>query len=190
MQNIKNILMEVDQLKSVYRRSYLADSSRKENAAEHSWHLGVALLALKEFIPSDINLDHAIRIALVHDICEIGAGDISIYSQDRVKKSEEENKYISELVSEQKGFALEIEQLWLEYEDQETPESHWVKVADRLLPFLLNLATEGKTWREQSIGKNQVLEINQVIAKEAPLIFQWMIKEIDRAVELGWLQNP
>jgi putative hydrolase of HD superfamily len=189
MRNVQNILMELDQLKNVYRRSYLADSSRKENSAEHSWHLGVALLALKQYIPSEIDLDHAVRMALVHDICEIGPGDISIYSPDRVNKAVSEKEYIAGLISDHKGFALEIERLWEEYEQQKTPESRWVKVADRLLPFLLNLATEGRTWREQSIRKQQVLEINRVIAEEAPIIFQWMIKEIDRAVELGWLQN-
>ena len=77
----------------------------------------------------------------------------------------------------------------MEYEEQKTPESRWVKVVDRLLPFLMNLATEGKTWKEQNIKKSQVVEINEVIADEAPTIYQWMTDEIDKAVELGWLKN-
>jgi len=189
MRDIKNLLIELDRLKSVYRRTYLSDRSRNENSAEHSWHLAVALLALKELMPSEINMDHAVRIALVHDICEIGPGDISVYSPDRLGKSVSEREFMSKFASEHKGFALEAEQLWLEYEEQKTPESRWVKVVDRLLPFILNLATEGKTWREQAIKKSQVVEINKVIADEAPKIYQWMVGEIDRAVELGWLQN-
>ena len=189
MVDIQKLLMELDRLKSVYRRAYLSDRSRNENSAEHSWHLAIALLALKGAMQLEISVDHAVRIALVHDICEIGAGDVSIYDPDRSAKEEAEGEYVSKLASEHKGFAIEIEQLWQEYENQETPESRWVKVVDRLLPFLMNLATEGKTWREQGIGRSQVVEINRVVAHEAPGVYQWMTDEINRAVELGWLQN-
>ena len=189
LRDIQRLLIELDRLKSVYRRTYLSDCSRNENSAEHSWHLAIALLALKGAMQLEINVDHAVRIALVHDICEIGAGDVSVYDPDHSVKTESEGAYVSKLASEHKGFALEIEQLWHEYEKQETPESRWVKVVDRLLPFLMNLATEGKTWREGGIRRSQVVEINRVVADEAPRVYQWMVEEIDRAVELGWLQN-
>ena len=189
MHGIQSLLMELDRLKSVRRRAYLSDSSRNENSAEHSWHLAVAILALKEVMQSDVNINHAVRIALVHDVCEIGAGDVSIYSPDRCEKTVAEREYISRFASEHKGFAFEVEKLWLEYEEQKTPESRWVKVVDRLLPFLMNLATEGRTWKEQNIKKSQVVAINKVVADEAPIVYQWMTDEIDKAVELGWLKN-
>ena len=189
MHEIKNLLVELDRLKSVYRKSYLSDCSRNENSAEHSWHLAMALFALKGLMAEGINIDHAVKIALVHDICEIGAGDVSVYSPERLGKSVSEREYISKFASEYQGFAVEVEQLWQEYEDQKTPESRWVKIVDRLMPFIMNLATEGKTWREQRIRKSQVLELNKFMVTEAPTIYQWIEGEIEKAVELGWLLN-
>ena len=189
MRDVQRLLMDLDGLKSVYRSAYLSDRSRHENSAEHSWHVAIALLALNDSMQLDIDVDHAVRIALVHDICEIGAGDVSVYDPERSSRATAERAYMSELAAEHKGFALEIEELWNEYEKQETPESRWVKVVDRLLPFLMNLATEGKTWREQGIRYSQVIEINRVVANKSPEIYRWMETEIDRAVELGWLQN-
>lgn len=129
------------------------------------------------------------RIALVHDICEIGAGDISVYSPERAQKAAAEQSYMARLARDHQRFALDIEDLWREYEAQETLESRWVKVVDRLLPFLLNLATDGKTWRKLGVGRSQVVQINKVIATEAPEIYRWMEDEIDRAVEVGWLDG-
>ena len=189
MRDIQRLLIELDRLKSVYRNAFLSDRSRNENSAEHSWHLGIALLALREVMPLELNVDHAVRIALVHDICEIGAGDISVYDPDREQISNSERAYISQLVDKHQGFALDIQDLWCEYEEQRTLESRWVKVVDRLLPFLMNLATEGKTWRKLGITRDQVVEINSVIASEAPEIYRWMEKEIEKAVGLGWLAS-
>ena len=187
MRSKQKLLIELDELKNVYRNAYVSDRSRHENSAEHSWHAAIALLVLKANLPFSFDVDHAIRIALVHDICEIGAGDISVYDPQRARKSAEEEAYLSKLVDEQQGFALEINKLWSEFERQETPESRAVKVVDRLLPFMLNLATEGSTWKQLGISRSQAVAINSVIAREAPEIYGWMEVEIDRAVQMGWL---
>ena len=79
--------------------------------------------------------------------------------------------------------------LWVEYEEQSTKESQWVKVVDRLLPFMMNINTAGKTWIEQGIKKSQVLSINEVVAKMAPEIYAWMLVKIEIAVEKKWLIN-
>ncbi|MFH1311714.1 MAG: HD domain-containing protein [Candidatus Eisenbacteria bacterium] len=181
--------MELDRLKSIYRRAYVSDGSRRENSAEHSWHLALALLALQEWMPEDIDVDHAIRIALVHDICEIGAGDISVYDPDRSKQAAREAAYIAEFSTNHAGLGSEVATLWREYEDQQTQESRWVKIADRFLPFLLNLASEGRTWKEQGISRSQVLEVNKSILAISPDFHEWMVGKIDKAVELGWLKD-
>jgi putative hydrolase of HD superfamily len=187
MQNIYSILIELDKLKSTYRRSYITGLSRNENSAEHSWHLAMALLALKDMMPAEVNIDHALRIALAHDVCEIGPGDVSIHSPDRSKKAIEEKAYMEEFAAEHQGFALEIKALWEEYEARQTLESRWVEVVDRLLPFLLNIATEGKVWREENLGKSRIIEINAPIAKTAPELYAWLLTEIEKAVQKGWL---
>lgn len=187
MDNLYNFLMELDKLKSVYRRAYLSDLSRNENSAEHSWHLAMTLLTLKDELAIDIDITRALKMALVHDIGEIGAGDISVYDPRHSEKTVGEREYLQRLSSHPIRFSEEIKSLWEEYEAQQTKESHWVKVADRLLPFVMNLATEGKTWIEQEVAASQVKEVHKVIDRQAPEIYQWMLAQIDKAVARGWL---
>ncbi len=187
MHDIQNLLIELDKLKSVYRKSYLSDGSRNENSAEHSWHLAMALMVLKDYIPGSVNIDHAIKIALLHDLCEIGAGDISVYSSIRSEQTKNEVEYMALFEEKYPVFGLAAGALWREYENQETPESKWVKVADRLLPFLMNVATQGKTWQEQGISKSQVITLNQGIRDLSPELFEWMMDKIEEAVQNGWL---
>ena len=172
-----------------FGRNYLSDISRHENSAEHSWHLAITLLALKDMMPPELNIDHALRIALAHDVCEIGPGDVSIHSPLRAQKAIEEEAYMAEFAAKHQGFALQIQTLWQEYEEKNTRESRWVEVVDRLLPFLLNITTEGLVWREEGIGKNRVLKINTPIAKTAPDLYEWIVKEVEKAVEKGWLKD-
>ncbi|MFT5598153.1 MAG: putative hydrolase of HD superfamily [Urechidicola sp.] len=189
MENVFSFLMELDKLKSVNRRSYIFDQTRNENSAEHSWHLALGILTLKEEFDIEIDIVKTIKMALVHDICEIGAGDISIFDPERSKKEAEERTYINQLSVAPLKFASEIKLLWEEYEEQSTKESRWVRVVDRLLPFMMNLNTDGRTWKEQGIKKSQVIQINEVIKLEAPEIYDWMLDQIQRAVNKKWLIN-
>lgn len=187
MESLYQFFIELDKLKSVYRRSYLTDFSRNENSAEHSWHLLVAILTLDQELNLDIDLLKTLKIALVHDICEIGAGDVSVFAADRSQKTQKERVYIQQLTKTQLGFASDIQVLWEEYEAQETLESRWVKVVDRLLPFMMNLATNGKAWIEQSVSRSDLLAINQTTKREAPEIYAWMLIKIEEATTKGWL---
>lgn len=187
MEQLYQFLMELDKLKAVSRRAYIYDSSRNENSAEHSWHLAVAILTLKHELNIKLDIEKAVKMALVHDICEIGAGDISVYDPNRDKKIAEERNYINKLSDIPLKFVSEIQNLWHEYNEQTTVESRWVKVVDRLLPFMMNLSTEGLTWKEQKISKAQVLSINKVVADVAPEVYEWMLIQIDKAVERRWL---
>jgi len=187
LEKLFQFLIELDQLKSIERRSLISDGSRRENSAEHSWHLAIGLLALQQQLNPPIDFYRAIKMALVHDICEIGAGDVSIFDPDRHLKQQQERDYLEQLTQHGNGFALEIQQLWEEYEAQQSAESHWVKVLDRLLPFMLNIQTEGRVWKEQGIKKSQVLKINEGTRRTAPQVFDWMQQKIHLAVEQGWL---
>lgn len=186
--HIQELIRETDKLKGVNRRAYVTDGSRHENSAEHSWHLCIALMAMRSFMPADLDLPHAIQMALVHDICEIGAGDISVYDPNRSAKAALEAVYMRRFRDSHGSFGAQAHRLWKEYEAQESRESKWVKAADRLLPFLMNLATEGKVWREQGIRQDQVIRINEPIAQVSPDLFAWMEREIAQAVANGWLQ--
>ncbi len=181
-------LTEMDRLKLVTRASYVGDTSRHENSAEHSWHLALGLLVLARELQAEVDLPRALAMALIHDVCEIDAGDTPVYSA-RPDQHEAELLCIERFANSGLAFGGELRELWLEYEAQETRESRWVKVMDRFLPFISNLATEGKSWRDRSIARSQVLRINEHVRTFAPEIYAWMVTRIDESVEKGWLRD-
>ncbi|HEX4331328.1 MAG TPA: HD domain-containing protein [Usitatibacter sp.] len=185
--SIVSFLTELDRLKLVYRKSYVRDLSRHENSAEHSWHLAIALLTFAPDMKLPIDVAHAVEMALVHDVCEIDGGDVSVYDPNYKDKEIAERACVDRLAGFSPAFAKRMRELWLEYEAQETLESRWVRVFDRLMPFIVNLATQGRTWREQGIRKSQVLKVHEPIRVLAPDIFTWMASEIDESVRRGWL---
>lgn len=189
LDSILAFLADIERLKLVHRRAYLSDLSRHENSAEHSWHLAVGLLTVARELDLTIDVAKALRMALVHDICEIDAGDISIYDPGRADKSAAEQACIERIANYDVVFAAELKDLWLEYEAQETVESRWVKVLDRFMPFITNLITNGQTWRDQNISRSQVLKINEPVRSHAPEIYAWMLKRIDDCVDKGWLRD-
>lgn len=185
---IFSFIHELDKLKTVYRKTILSDCSRNENSAEHSWHLAVMVMMLSNEIDDSIDFVKTLKMALVHDICEIGSGDISVYDAGRDDIQSSEKEYLLELAQRFPGtFTDEVLKLWEEYEEQKSPESRWVKVFDRLLPFCMNLITEGRSWQEQKVKKHQVLKIHEPIKKQAPEMFEWLKGKADEAVEKGWL---
>ncbi len=189
LNNTLQFLAELEQLKLVERRAYVLDGSRHENSAEHSWFLAMTLLTLSGELQLPIDLHRALKMALIHDVCEIDAGDIGIYDPRRGDNAAEELACITRLAAQPLQFTDELASLWHEYEAQQTPESRWVKVLDRFTPFVTNLLTQGKTWREMNISRSQVLAANQVVQQQAPEIFAWMLPRIDQAVADGWLRD-
>lgn len=189
MDSLHNFLVELDKLKLVERRSVVSDRSRHENSAEHSWHLAMAMLALREKFDLPIDILHAVKLALVHDVCEIDAGDISIFDINREKQTIEEQRCIARIGAMPEKFAAQLSDLWYEYEEQQTEESRWVRVVDRLLPFMLNIHTDGATWRELNVSARQVRGIIGFIEQQAPEVHQWMSLQVETAIESGWLSD-
>src|SRR5688572_17456106 len=139
-------LIEADKLKKVLRRTPLADSSRRENSAEHSWHLIVAAIVLLEHSAGDVNLLHVLEMLAVHDLVEIDAGDTFAYdAQDLVTKEERE------LAAAERIFGLlppdqasRVRSLWDEFEEQQTPDARFANAMDRLQPLLQNACAQGE----------------------------------------------
>jgi len=155
--------LEVDRLKGVERRNHLADGSRRENTAEHSWHLGIATMIMAPFATEPFDMARAMGMALVHDIVEIDAGDTFAYDQGddhATKRAREEaaaDRLFGMLPAE---MAAHFRELWEEYERGDTPEARYVMAVDRVAPMLLNLAEGGTTWREHGITRNRVIARN------------------------------
>ena len=182
-------LVDAERLKLVERRAHVSNLSRRENSAEHSWHLALGLITLARELDLDIDLPRALTMALVHDLCEIDAGDTPAYGPARPDQHEAERRCIERLAGYGLKFCAELRELWLEYEAQETRESRWVKVLDRVMPFVVNLACEGRNWRDQSISRSQVLKINEPVRLHAPEIFEWIAGRVEECVRKGWLRD-
>lgn len=167
----------------------MSDLSRQENSAEHSWHLALGLLTVARELNLEIDVPKALIMALIHDACEIDAGDTPIYGPLRSDKHETEEICIDRLAAYGLEFGFELRMLWHEYEAQETMESRWVKVLDRIMPFIMNLATQGRTWQDYSVTRSQVLSINEPVRQLAPELYEWMVGRVDECVEDGWLRD-
>jgi putative hydrolases of HD superfamily len=166
-------ILEVDRLKEVYRQSYLLHADRHENSAEHSWHLAIAALLLSEYANQPIDTSRVIRMALIHDLVEIDAGDTFIYDTtgnlEKTAKEEKAAERIFGLLPSDQRDAWRG--LWNELEQRQTVEAKFANALDRLLPVLHNYFTNGRSWKEHGITREQVLEKNAVIAEGSETIW-------------------
>jgi putative hydrolases of HD superfamily len=167
-------ILEIDRLKGVLRQSYLIDSDRHENSAEHSWHLAVAAMVLAEHAKERIDVSKVIRLVLVHDLVEIDAGDTFIYDDaGNVGKAAREQKAANRLfgvLPEDQGQTFMA--LWREFEDRQTPEAKFAFALDRLMPVLHNVFTQGGSWKEHGIRQEQALAKNRPIEDGSPILWQ------------------
>ena len=159
-------IIEIDKIKSVFRKTLLFDSSRYENDAEHAWHLAVMAIVLAEYSDQTVDLNKVIKMVLIHDIVEIDAGDTIFYetSERKLKAKKEENaaqRIFGILDESQKQEFIE---LWHEFEDRQTVEAKFASALDRLEPIMQNVMTDGHAWKKHGISKEDVL------MKNAPMI--------------------
>lgn len=171
-----DFLREIDQLKSVIRKSPLIDQSRKENSAEHSWHLAMYALILKDSSEKEINIERVIKMLLIHDIVEIDAGDHPLHETiDNSLQEEAERKAaerIFSLLPDQQG--NELKALWYEFEAAESNDAVFAKSLDRLQPLIHNVATNGGTWIEGNVSHEQVKQrYGSVIAEGSRTLWDY-----------------
>ena len=163
-----NFISEIDKLKTVLRQTTLLDDSRRENSAEHSWHVALMAFVLAEHADVDgLDIFRIVRMLLIHDIVEVDAGDTFCYDLDGMAEKAKKERQAAErifglLPADQ---ADELRGLWQEFEARETPEARFANALDRLQPVMHNLQTGGNAWRRHGITREQVLERNAVIGE-------------------------
>ncbi|HAA75229.1 TPA: hypothetical protein DCE37_08935 [Candidatus Latescibacteria bacterium] len=182
-------LEEIDKVKLILRQTSVADNSRRENDAEHSWHLATMALILEEHAAEPVDLMRVIKMVLIHDLVEIDAGDTFAYDEvgaqgqaDRERKAAE--RIFAILPVDQRA---EVDALWTEFEAKETAESKYAASLDRFQPMLLNFLSEGSAWKRHGIRKSQVIARNRHIADGSTALWEYAQKMIDRAVDRGYL---
>ena len=186
---ITDYLLELDALKLVNRRTYIDGGLRLENSAEHSWHLAMACWTISRSFKLNVSEEKLLKLALIHDLGEIDAGDTFLYDVNRDSAHNAEREGVQRLRNHKGNAVIELSELWEEQETGISPETKLLKVVDRLLPFLHNINSEGKTWRESNVKKSQVANAHAFIADDFPEIHAWMFHQLNLAVQAGWLIN-
>lgn len=174
-------LLEADRLKSVVRATTLADGSRHENSAEHSWHLALFALILGDQAPQGVAIDRVIKMLLLHDLVEIDAGDAPIFAQvDHAAVEAAEaaaaTRLFGLLPAEQ---GADLHALWLEFEAADSADARFAKSLDRFQPPLLNLASGGGSWTDYGVSEDVVRDrVGPKIARGAPALWDWISPKI------------
>ncbi|MBP5602163.1 MAG: HD domain-containing protein [Treponema sp.] len=182
---------EIDKMTSILRRTMLIDGSRRENDAEHSWHIAIMALLFTEYTVEPVDVSRAVKMCVVHDLIEIYAGDTFAYDvKGNMDKAQREqaaaDKLFAMLPSEQ---GKEIRNLWEEFDAMQTPDAKYAACMDRLQPFLHNTLTNGHTWVEGGTCRPMVEKRMAIIKEFMPQVYPWVEQNIDNAIEKGWLKN-
>ena len=182
-------IREIDNLKKVLRRNYIADSSRLENSAEHSWYFAMSAMIMAEHGPPGLDINKIIMMAIIHDIVEVDAGDLLVFDEEGKPEQEEKEKLAAErlygiLPEDQAVF---YRSLWQEFEESISHEARYAKALDRFSAFILNYSTDGKAWREHNVTASMVREKISDMQKMVPMLWEYCSSRLDELVELKLL---
>ena len=153
-----DFILEIDKEKNILRQTHLSGHGRRENDAEHAWHMAIMAYLLKEYSNEPVDITKVMIMCLIHDIVEIDAGDTYAYDTEGLKtqKAREDaakERIFSLLPNAQKE---ELTALFDEFEEARTAESRFAHVMDNLQPLLLNNSNGGADWRQHEVYASQV----------------------------------
>lgn len=185
-----DFLVEIDKLKKIERQNLITDSSRRENSAEHSWHLALLALILAEYAAEPVSLPRVIQMLLVHDLVEIDAGDAFVHTAGALQLQAEREQAAAERI-----FAIlppdqarDMLACWREFEDGTTPEAKFARSLDRVQPALLHEATDAVVWQQYGTTQAQILAKMNAVREHTPRLWPRVRTIIENAAANGRLQ--
>ena len=183
--------LEIDKVKNIFRQTHLSGHGRRENDAEHSWHIAIMAYLLKEYANEDVDIAKVMLMCLIHDIVEIDAGDTYAYDTENLKtqKAREDaakERIFSILPTEQKE---ELIALFDEFEAYETPESKFAHAMDNLQPLMLNNSNGGSDWQEHQVSAEQVYKRQSKTKLGSEKLFEVTDKMIQENIQKGSLKG-
>lgn len=193
----KNLLMdiefivELDKMKTILRQTSIIDNPRREDDAQHSWHISLMAMILSEYSNYKIDLCKTIKMLLIHDLVELHAGDTFCYDKEanRGKRAREEEAIgkIARSLSGSKG--EEIKKLWTEFEDMETEEAIFGAAMDRLQPMLNNYYNDGGTWKKFDVSKEDIYKRISPVEEASDDLWGFVKHMIEDAHEQGLISK-
>lgn len=183
---------EIDKEKFIGRQTYLTDANRKENDAEHAWHMAIMTILLSGYSNEKIDVLKTVTMLLIHDIVEIDAGDTYAYDEEGKKTQRQREVKASERIFGllPEGQKIYFQALWEEFEACETPEARFARTMDNIQPVMLNAATDGKAWEEHGVYLDQILNRNRNTAKGSETLWDYVRQNfIGPNVEAGRIKT-
>ncbi|AZZ36305.1 phosphohydrolase [Bdellovibrio sp. qaytius] len=189
IENLLPFVKEIDRLKTIDRQTPIHVGGRVENTAEHSWHLAMTVLVFEKMSPVKLDINKAVKMALLHDIVEIDAGDVIIYGDQSSKKAKE-------ALARERIFGLlpaeigeDFKALWNEFEEGQCAEAKFVSAIDRFLPLYSNYLNGGYSWKNHNVKAGTVInKCEPPIASGLPELWTVAKKMIDESIASGNLQ--
>lgn len=186
-----DFIREVDKEKKVVRQTWLTDGSRKENDAEHSWHLAVMAMLLSEYANEEVDVLHVMSMVLVHDLVEIDAGDTYAYDSEgnktkRARELKAAERLFNILPQDQ---AAKMRALWDEFEEGITPEAKFANTLDKCQPILLNDASGGKSWKEHTVYDTQIWKRNEKTPDGSESLWAFFRQILEKNVANGKIKK-
>ena len=187
-----DFIIEMDKIKQILRQNYLIDNSRRENDAEHSWHLALMAMILNEYsIKKEMDILKVMKMVIIHDLVEIDAGDTFAYDKmqnmDKVLREEKASQRIFGLLPEDQRD--EMMQLWHEFEYMESEEAKFAASLDRLHPLIHNYKTGAPGWKNYVITRKDVEKRNQHTRESAPDLWKYIEEIIEEITEKGYISK-
>ena len=186
-----DFILEADKEKNIFRQTHLSGNGRRENDAEHAWHMAIMVYLLKEYANEGIDVAKAMMMALIHDIVEIDAGDTYAYDtkglETQKAREEQAAERIFGLLPDDQG--EELKSLFEEFEAGESPEARFVRSMDNFQPLLLNDSNDGSDWREHGIRKTQIMNRHMKTKLGSNIIWERAEKIIKENVRKGNIKD-
>lgn len=186
-----DFLLEIDKEKEIYRQTHILGGKRRENDAEHAWHMAIMAFVLQEYANETVDVLRVMKMVLMHDLVEIYAGDTYAYDE-----SGKETQRERELAAADRIFGMlpedqgeEFRSIWDEFEEKKTPEAKFARMLDNYQPLSLNNANQGGDWRAHNVARSQVEKRNEISKEGSQLMGQVIADIIEENVRKGNLRD-
>ena len=184
-------LVELDRMKTIERQSPIYAGGRRENDAEHSWHIAVMAMVLREYAAEPVDMGHVLEMLTVHDLIEIYAGDTFAYdaagNSDKAAREAASADRLYAMLPEEQGAYYRA--LWEEFDAMQTADSKYANCMDRIQPFLHNTLTGGHTWIQAGAKRSMVEKRMEIVRDFMPDVWKWAELNIQNGIKEGWITD-
>ena len=191
LQQKLDFIVKIDEEKNILRQTHLSHHGRRENDAEHAWHMAIMAYLLQEYANQEVDIGRVMILCLIHDIVEIEAGDTYAYDEEAKKTQAERERKAAEHL-----FAMLPEdqcrmmhELFDEFEHGDTPEARFARAMDNFQPLLLNDANQGESWMEHDVARSSIDARQKKTADGSKQLYEVIESILDRHMELGHIRQ-